>query len=187
MSIWHRSTIALLAGLLTACMIVRAPSKEELFALNHPPETISQKVNILAPKVLAWFDELELTWAMQTRALNDKELERARLVGVRQPERIRVAISDTLPLPTDPELLWAAKNYGLGAKSEGGRTHGYLIILKPDSLKYPEIMQHEFVHVSQYESLGRQAFVQRYLIELEMLGYARSPLELQAYAKQNLK
>ena len=125
---------------------------------------------------------------MQTRALNDKELERARLVGVRQPERIRVAISDTLP-PTHRSrvITWAAKNYGLGAKSEGGRTHGYLIILKPDSLKYPEIMQHEFVHVSQYESLGRQAFVQRYLIELEMLGYARSPLELQAYAKQNLK
>lgn len=32
--------------------------------------------------------------------------------------------------------------------------------------------------------MGRTAFLRRYLIEMELLGYARSPLELEAYAKQ---
>ncbi len=35
------------------------------------------------------------------------------------------------------------------------------------------------------ERLGRSAFVKRYLLELEVLGYGRSPLELEAYGKQS--
>lgn len=179
-------SVILVAGL-SACMIVRAPSKEELHALDHPPEQLAQTVDQLTPKVIAWFEELESAWQHHSRALTENEVKRARRVGVRHPEKVRVAISDQLPLPKDPELLQAARRYGLGGKNEGGRTHGYLIILKPSSLNYPEILQHELVHVAQGESLGLHHFVRRYLTELEMLGYARSPLELQAYAQQELK
>lgn len=72
----------------------------------------------------------------------------------------------------------------MGSSHEGGRTFGYAIMLKPRFAGNSTIRTHELVHVSQHDRLGRKAFVRRYLIEMEMMGYVRAPLELEAYQKQ---
>jgi hypothetical protein len=59
-------------------------------------------------------------------------------------------------------------------------------MLKPRVAQDKTVLAHELVHVGQHDRLGRAAFLRRYLVEMEVLGYARSPLELEAYAKQGL-
>ncbi|WP_261858261.1 hypothetical protein [Photobacterium sanguinicancri] len=40
---------------------------------------------------------------------------------------------------------------------------------------------HELVHVSQWNALGAIGFLQRYISEVQTLGYAEAPLEKIAY------
>lgn len=112
-------------------------------------------------------------------------MELARKLGVIQPERIRIVVLDKFPMPADPELLAEASGYGLGSYFEGGRTMGYAIMLKPRYANNPVVVSHELVHVSQHDRMGREAFLLRYLLEMEIVGYARSPLELEAYDRQD--
>ena len=104
--------------------------------------------------------------------------------GVSHPKSVRVVVLETFPMPSDPELLFEAERFGFGNPLEAGRTNGYVIMLKPWVAQDATVLTHELVHVSQLDRLGREAFVRRYLIEMEMLGYARSPLELEAFEKQ---
>ncbi len=121
----------------------------------------------------------------QGRALSARELDVARKLGVSNPEKVRVVVLEAFPMPSDSELFVEAERYGLGSKFEGGRTNGYVIMLKPRFAENQIVLTHELVHVSQHDRMGRKAFLRRYLVEMEMLGYTRSPLELEAHAKQS--
>ena len=59
-----------------------------------------------------------------------------------------------------------------------------IILLKPDYAKDKTLLAHELVHVNQVERMGQDAFVKRYITEMEMVGYRHSPLELEAYTRQ---
>jgi hypothetical protein len=61
-----------------------------------------------------------------------------------------------------------------------------VLVLKPWVVAHKEVLNHELVHVAQMDRMGQEAFLRRYLIELEMMGYARSPLKLEAYSKQGI-
>lgn len=58
-------------------------------------------------------------------------------------------------------------------------------MLKPWVANDNSVISHELVHIAQQDRLGREVLLRRYLIEMEMMDYARSPLELDAYAKQS--
>jgi len=90
-------------------------------------------------------------------------------------------------LPSNQALAAEAEKFGLGSSLEGGRAMGYVIMLKPQLAENPTVITHELVHVAQHDRWGREAFLRRYLAELEMMGYARSPLELEAYARQSAR
>ncbi len=149
-----------------------------------PPAHINLKIDRLFPYALSWYESVEAELLPEGRPLSIQETEIARKVGVKYPSKIRVAILDNFPLPTNPELLVMAERYGLGSRFEGGRTIGYVIMLKPWAAEDKMVLAHELVHVGQQDRMGRGAFLRRYFIEMEMLGYARAPLELEAYAKQ---
>jgi hypothetical protein len=87
-------------------------------------------------------------------------------------------------MPSDPELKNQAERYGLGGFFEAGRTMGHVIMLKPRVAENRPVLVHELVHVSQFDHMGRDVYLRRYIVEMEMLGYARAPMELEAYAKQ---
>ena len=170
--------------LCSGCMIVAKPTAQELQALNTPPADIKAKIDRFFPRVLTWFEAVETELLPKGRPLSAQEIEVARKVGVQDPTKVRVAVLKTFPMPTDPELLVEAERYGLGSRSEGGRTNGYVIMLKPQVAEDKTVLAHELVHVGQHDRMGRAAFLRRYLVEMEVLGYARAPLELEAYAKQ---
>lgn len=166
-------------------MIVRAPTDEELRALDQPPADVVTKVDKLLPRALEWYGRVEAKLLQQGRPLTASELAVARKLGVKHPERVRVLVLARFPMPDDRELRSEAQHYGMGSSYEGGRTLGYAVMLKPRFAGNPTILAHELVHVSQHDRLGRKAFVRRYLVEMEMMGHARAPLELEAYRKQH--
>lgn len=165
-------------------MIVSKPTDQELQALDVPPPEIQVKIDHFFPRVLPWYEAVEAEFLPQGRPLSQQKIEIARKLGVQNPSRVRVAVLETFPMPSDPELLVEARRYGLGIQYEGGRTNGYVIMLKSWVVEDKTVLVHELVHVGQQDRMGRVAFLRRYLIEMEMLGYSRSPLELEAYEKQ---
>ena len=172
---------------LSACSLVLQPSAKELQALDHPPPIVQTKLAPLLPAAVAWYTQTEQRLAPQGRGLTAQEQAIAHMLGVIHTEQVRVIVTHDFPLPQDPILRKAAEGYGMSSPFAGGFTLGHTILLKPDYAKEKYILAHELVHISQVERMGREAFVRRYLTEMEMLGYIRSPLELEAYSKQNLR
>ena len=172
--------------ILSGCLFVRAPSPEELRALDQPPANIVAKVENILPRALEWYDRVEAELLPQGRRLSEAEMAVARQLGVIRPERVRIVVLENFPMPEDRELRAEAQRYGLGSVSEGARAIGYVIMLKPRFMKSSTVIAHELVHVGQHERLGRAVFLRRYITEMEMMGYSRSPLELEAYQKQRI-
>jgi hypothetical protein len=172
--------ILVLILLLTACSIVRAPTQEELALLDNPPIEIRAKQDRLTPLALEWINETETSLLKSGQPLSEADVAMARAVGVQQPELVRVSILEEFPAPENDDLLTEASKYGLGSEAEGGRTMGYVIMLKKKYANERWILAHELVHVAQQEQMGREAFVRRFIAERELMGYRRAPLELEA-------
>lgn len=181
--------ISLLAGLfslaISGCMIVPRPTDQELLALDNPPPAVLAKLEYFFPRVLSWYEQVEIELSPKGHPLSRPETEFAIRVGVKDPGRVRIVVLEDFPLPSDPELRKEAERIGMGSKTEGGRTNGYVIMLKAWTAENNSVISHELVHIGQQDRLGRESFLRRYLIEMEMMGYSRSPLELDAYAKQS--
>ncbi|MDR2208900.1 MAG: DUF4157 domain-containing protein [Azoarcus sp.] len=166
-------------------MIVPRPTDQELLALDNPPPAVLEKVEYFFPGAISWYEQVEAELLPKGRPLSQRETEFAIRVGVKDPSRVRIVVLNDFPIPSDPELRKEAERIGLGSKSEGGRTNGYVILLKPWTAESNAVISHELVHVAQQDRLGRESYLRRYLIEMEMMGYSRSPLELEAYEKQS--
>ena len=64
-----------------------------------------------------------------------------------------------------------------------GLTAGYGVIVRRDCTRNLRLLTHEFVHVAQYERLGREGFLQEYIQQIAAHGYLDAPFELEAEAK----
>ena len=138
----------------------------------------------LLPKAIAWAEEQARLVASSGRALTHREQEVARGVGVAQPERIRVALVDALPLPEDPVLRAAALEAGLLGPGMVGLTLGYSVFISKvhETLR---LLSHEFRHVYQYEQAGSiAALLPGYLQQVVQLGYANTAFEKDAQAHE---
>jgi hypothetical protein len=91
-----------------------------------------------------------------------------------------VVVEKQFPQPADPDLRAKLQFLGLGSKAIGGLTMGHAILLKPKYATKRWILAHELVHVRQLEQMGSAKFMRRYFTETKMLGYARTPLQLEA-------
>jgi hypothetical protein len=58
----------------------------------------------LLPQAIAWAEAVAADVITRGTALNALRVADARVVGVQQPENIRVLLVDRLPLPADPDL-----------------------------------------------------------------------------------
>ena len=59
----------------------------------------------------------------------------------------------------------------------------YGVIVRRDCANNLRLLAHEFVHVAQYERLGREGFLQEYIQQIAAHGYQNAPFELEAEAK----
>ena len=57
------------------------------------------------------------------------------------------------------------------------------VIVRQDCAKNRRLLTHEFVHVSQYERLTREGFLQEYIKQIAAHGYLNAPFELEAEAR----
>jgi hypothetical protein len=160
------------------------PTVEELRLIENPPGSVSFKVDALTPKAIEWYEAVEKQLLPLGRSLTKEELQIAKRLGVDSPEEIRIVILSEFPMPSDPELLQEAKRLGFDSDHVIGRTNGNVILLKPSASSDMSVVTHELVHVRQIRKLGIRGFVRRYILELETVGYRRSPLELEAYSTE---
>ncbi len=91
--------------------------------------TIRTELPRLLPKAIAWV-EAQAAWVANSgRTLDNSEVQLARRLGVAQPERVRVALVEALPLPTDPELRAVAIQTGLLGPGTMGLAPGYSVFI----------------------------------------------------------
>ena len=138
----------------------------------------------LLPKAIAWAEGEAQRVASWGRVLTEHERGLARGVGVAQPERIRVALVDALPLPEDPVLRAAALQAGLLTPDMVGLTLGHSVFVCKGH-ETSRLFTHEFRHVYQYEQAGSIAgFLPGYLQQVVQLGYANTAFEKDAKAHE---
>ncbi len=145
---------------------------------------LQRALPLLLPKAIAWAEEQARQAASSGRALTEREREVARAVGVAQPERIRVALVDALPLPEEPALRAAALQARLLGPGTVGLTLGHSVFIcrGHETLR---VLSHELRHVYQYEQAGSiAAFLPGYLQQLVQFGYDNTAFERDAVAHE---
>ena len=90
-------------------------------------------------------------------------------------------IVDCIPKPDFPELHQAGLGDFLDMEIQG-ITYKNTYYIVPSVAQNLRLHFHELVHVAQWKTLGAIGFLQRYISEVQSLGYEEAPLEKIAYA-----
>jgi len=137
--------------------------------------------NSLLPQAVQWAESQEDHILKNGIPLSEQEISDAKLVGVANPDKIRVLRVDRIPIPKDPILKQAAEITGLISPDTAGMALRYGIFVRTDYWRDRNLIAHEFVHISQYEKLGGfREFLERYLRECIEIGYHEAPMEQEA-------
>ena len=166
---------------LTACSNIPPKSSslslKELRLIEHPPKSTLQKIDNLMPAALRWYKQVENSLYPKGRKLSGAEKKQAKQFGIINPDLIRVVILEKFPEPN---------NKTVNNHFEGARAMGNVIMIKPQHQNNSVVLCHELVHIAQIDRLGLKQFLKRYAIEHEIVGYSRSLLENEAYARQQI-
>lgn len=139
-----------------------------------------QELPRLVPRAVAWAEGRAARAAAAGTPLTPSEQDLARLVGVAQPELVRVEMVDVLPMPDEPMLRAAAQQAGLLGPNMTGLTLGHAIFICHGH-KTKRLLSHELRHVFQYEQAGSiGAFLPVYLKQVLEVGYYNAPYEVDA-------
>lgn len=116
--------------------------------------------------------------------LSDKESELAIRMGVANPQRVRILTGIEFPRPNDLQLLAYIEQAGFYKPEMHGFTLGHGIFIKDGRRAY-RLVSHECRHVHQYEKHGSiEAFLRVYFLQINQVGYANAPLEIDAYENE---
>jgi hypothetical protein len=139
----------------------------------------------LLPLAFDWAESCSTEILESGVPLSPHEVDLARSVGVRRPERVRIKIVPSIPLPEDAELRAAAVQAELIGPSTRGLTLGYGIYFVQGFIS-DRLIRHECRHVYQYEQAGSiEAFLRRYIPDVLEYGYWNAPDEVDARAHEN--
>jgi hypothetical protein len=174
------------ALLLTSGCATNGPlSANELHALAQPPLDVAATVEKLQPGVARYIREAEQIGLTQGQPLDEGQLQLARTVGVAEPERVRIVVTQRFPVASDADLAaQLSKRFGIGPAANGGLTMGHTIFIGEKYAGKRWLLAHELTHVSQFERFGVERFAHDYLVQMLVVGYARAPLERAAAANE---
>jgi len=148
----------------------------EMARLSHPEPELQLRVEHLLPVLAAENSAREGRALVEGRALDPREQEIARRVGVQNPQKVRVLTVPRMAPIADPELARL-----MPVQLAWGLTTGYGVTVTkapvPDWL-----LAHELVHVAQFERAGLPAMLRRELIETLVLPRTLIPIEREAMA-----
>ena len=112
--------------------------------------------------------------------LSEPQRRVAAAVGVAQPERIRLALVERVPLPGGRWVERIAQGMGLPGPDVDGLTLGHAIFIRDAALS-TQLLAHECRHVQQCEAAGSlPAFLAQYLRQVARHGYRDAPFEADA-------
>ncbi len=134
----------------------------------------------LLPQAIEWVELRCAEILSKGKPLTPAGIAVAQSVGVLDPDRIRVELVESLPLPDDQMLRDVALQTGLLGPNMVGVTFGHGIYACIDHVTN-KLLAHECRHVFQYEDAGSiAAFLPVYLQEIVEYGYIESPFEADA-------
>ncbi len=147
---------------------------------------LKQALPLLLPKAIEWAEAVAAHAVSNGRVLTEREMEITLRVGVAQPELVRVAMVDRMPMPDDPALREAASQTGLLGLGAVGLTLGHTVFIVNGHIS-DRLIAHELRHVYQYEQAGSiRNFLPVYLRQIVECGYVGAPLEKDARAHEHL-
>lgn len=138
----------------------------------------------ILPKAIAWAEDRSDFIMTHGVPLSAQDIADARTVGVSSPEKIRIVVVTSMPLPDDDELRSVALALGMLGPATAGLTlgHGIFILQGHESRR---LFTHELRHVYQYERAGSmESFLLEYLDQVLTIGYWDAPLEMDARAHE---
>jgi len=146
-------------------------------------ESLLSQFEMLLPLATAWAIEQEQEILRDGVLLSRKESNDARAIGIQNPNRVRLLQVERIPRPSQPGLKAACDAIDFLTSATRGLTLGYGIFIRSDCWGDRLVIVHELAHVAQYERLGGiLPFLRKYIFDCLTMGYAASPLELEAIA-----
>jgi hypothetical protein len=137
-----------------------------------------KQFELLLPLVCQWAAAHEQDICSRGQALSDAQVADAGLVGVAEPERVRLLYVPKIPVPDHPVLRAAADATQLISPFTGGLTLRYGIFIRSDCRFHRAMVVHELGHTAQYERLGGlESFLRQYLFQCLTIGYPEAPME----------
>lgn len=138
----------------------------------------------MLPFTMWWVRHNEKIALRMGRKLTGEEWQWADQIGISQPEKIRILSVAKIPtsLPHFIERFLQQRGYPAGTAT--GMCMRYGIYVKETEAHRKSLIAHEMVHTHQFERHGELwQFLKKYLTETMILGYANSPLEIEANNK----
>lgn len=165
----------LLTALLFGC-IDKPQSQFE--ALSSPSSALLAKIEpYIKPSIDFAYQNEQYAFDFGAE-LSAEEKLMAKKIGIENVDKIRVVYVNEFPFPKNIHLAKLAKSHGFDTSELGGITYGYGIYIRYGR---EFLLPHELIHVRQFEKLGIEGFMKRYILELNVMGYRSAPLEVQAY------
>lgn len=145
-------------------------------------EAVLAQLESLLPLAVDWVAEVEAQILRDGVPLNEQEMADARAIGVQRPERVRLLRVEEIPFPKQPDLRRAAIAIHFLSPETSAVTLQYGILIRWDQWRGRDLIAHELVHTLQYERMGGiEPFLKEYLNQCLTIGYANSPMELEAH------
>lgn len=140
-----------------------------------------EQFQFLLPLAVRWAEEQEKQILEHGLPLTAEEANDARAVGVRNYERVRLLQVKTVLRPKNKALRAACDAIDFLTPKTRGLALRHGIFVRTDCWRDRALIAHELVHAAQYERFGGiEPFLRQYLMECLTVGYAASPLELEA-------
>ena len=144
-------------------------------------ESVIAQFDSLLPLAVQWAIEQEQRILQNGVPLLPHEIEDAKAIGLRDPNRVRLLPVKIIARPENLALRAACDAINFLTAETRGMTLGHGIFIREDFWRDRALVAHELVHTAQYERLGgTEPFLKEYLTECLTVGYADSPLETEA-------
>jgi hypothetical protein len=139
-------------------------------------------VKLALPVVCAWAKAQESVIIREGVALTPGQIDDAKRIGIKAPEKVRLRVVDHIPFPFRRVLRIAGRKIGFVPDGTIGLTLRYGIFVRADHWGERRLVVHELAHTAQYERLGGlRPFLDAYLLEcMTPPGYPFGKLEQEA-------
>src|SRR5437762_13430477 len=116
-------------------------------------EITPEQFELLLPLACQWAAAQEQDICSRGQALSDAQIADARLVGVAEPQRVRLLYLPEIPVPEHPALRAAANATQVISPFRGGLTLRYGSLIRCECISRRPTVGHQLGRTGQYERL----------------------------------